>query len=106
MGTREQLTGQRAHLLLVIATVGGPVVAMVGLGGVVQETEHRGALVQVDAHVAVRLGRVGERTAETGERGGQITSGLKGERLERSIMALENLEKLATVSELMDTLTA
>ena len=31
---------------------------------------------------------------------------LAGERLERSIHALENLDKLATVSELMDTLTA
>jgi 2-methylcitrate dehydratase PrpD len=31
---------------------------------------------------------------------------LTGERLERSIMALENLEKLASVGELMDTLTA
>jgi 2-methylcitrate dehydratase PrpD len=31
---------------------------------------------------------------------------LKGERLERSIAALENLEKLAAVGELMDTLTA
>jgi 2-methylcitrate dehydratase PrpD len=31
---------------------------------------------------------------------------LKGERLERSIIALENLEKLASVGELMDTLTA
>jgi 2-methylcitrate dehydratase PrpD len=31
---------------------------------------------------------------------------LSAERLERSIMALENLEKLATAAELMDTLTA
>jgi 2-methylcitrate dehydratase PrpD len=31
---------------------------------------------------------------------------LQGERLERSIMALENLEKLATVGELMDSLSA
>jgi 2-methylcitrate dehydratase PrpD len=31
---------------------------------------------------------------------------LAGERLERSVIALENLEKLATARELMDTLTA
>jgi hypothetical protein len=31
---------------------------------------------------------------------------LEGGRLERSIAALENLEKLAAVGELMDTLTA
>ena len=30
---------------------------------------------------------------------------LKGDRLEKSIAALENLEKLATAKELMDTLT-
>src|SRR5829696_5440563 len=46
----------------------------VGIGSVLQQSQHRGALVQVQADVAVRFWRGGEASAECGERLGKVTS--------------------------------
>ena len=51
-------------------------------GSVVQEGQHRGALVQVQPHVAVRLWRVDEASAECGERLLKVTAGLVGQGLQ------------------------
>src|SRR5687768_9621684 len=53
---------------------GGRVVA--GVGGVVQEVQHRSSLVQVEADVAVRLRRLDEGLGQCGQRPWYVAVGM------------------------------